>query len=61
MLFILSHCSIDNKSGLWKNKNNETSKNKVSEINFKKDLTFNEFKNKVILYGKNSKYPSIKE
>ncbi len=61
MFFILSHCSIDTKSGLWINKNFEASEKNLTVINFNNELTFNEFKNKVILYGKNSKYPSIKE
>ena len=59
MLFIFSHCSIDTKSGLWENKNTIDIKKKSSEINFNKELTFNEFKENVILYGKNSEYPII--
>ena len=59
MLFIFSHCSIDTKSGLWENKNTIDNKKKSSEINFNKELTFNEFKENVILYGKNSKFPII--
>jgi len=58
-LFIFSHCSIDTKSGLWENKNTIHNKKKSSEMNFNKELTFNEFKENVILYGKNSKYPII--
>ena len=59
MLFIFSHCSLDTKSGLWENKNTIDNKKKSSEINFNKELTFDEFKENVILYGKNSKYPII--
>jgi len=59
MLFIFSHCSIDTKSGLWENKKNINYEKKLSEINFNKELTFNEFKVNVILYGKKSKYPNI--
>mgnify|MGYP001139066299 CR=1 FL=1 len=59
MLFIFSHCSMDTKSGLWENKNTIDNKKKSSEINFNKELTFDEFKENVILYGKNSKYPII--
>jgi len=59
MLFIFSNCSIDTKSGLWENKNTIDNKKKSSEINFNKELTFDEFKENVILYGKNSKYPII--
>ena len=59
MLFIFSHCSIDTKSGLWENKNTVDNKKKLSEMNFNKELTFNEFKENVILYGKNGEYPII--
>jgi len=59
ILFIFSHCSIDTKSGLWENKKNLNYEKKLSEINFNKELTFNEFKVYVILYGKKSKYPNI--
>jgi len=59
MLFIFSHCSMDTKSGLWENKNTIDNKKKSSEINFNKELTFDEFKENVILYGENSKYPII--
>ena len=59
MLFIFSHCSIDTKSGLWENKNIIDNKKKSSVINFNKELNFDEFKENVILYGKNSKYPII--
>ena len=59
MLFIFSHCSIDTKSGLWENKNTIDNKKKSPEINFNKELTFNEFKENVILYGKKSKFPII--
>ena len=59
MIFIFSHCSIDTKSGLWENKNTVDNKIKLSEMNFYKELTFNEFKENVILYGKMSKFPII--
>ena len=59
MLFILSHCSIDTKSGLWENKNAINDKKSLSEIDFDKELTFDEFKKNVILYGKKSKHAKI--
>ena len=59
IFFLLTHCSIDTKSGLWKNKNSIKEEKKISEINFEKELAFNEFKNNIILYGKKSKYPKL--
>ena len=59
IFFILSHCSIDTKSGLWQNKNFINDEKNLSEINFNKELSFKEFRNNIILYGKKSKYPII--
>ena len=61
MIFILSHCSVDTKSGLWENKNSEKDKRKMSELNFNKELSYEDFKKNVVLYGKKSNYPSIME
>ena len=59
ILFILSHCSIDTKSGLWENKNYIKDKKKISEINLDKNQSFDEFKKNIILYGKKGEYPNI--
>jgi len=59
LLFLFSHCSIDTKSGLWENKESIIDEKKLIEIDFNKKLTFNEFKENVILYGKKSKFPTI--
>ena len=61
ILFIMSHCSIDTKSGLWENKNYIKNERKISDINFDKKQTFEDFKKNVILYGKKSKFPNIME
>ena len=60
-LFALSHCSIDTKTGLWENKKSIKDERKVSEIVFDKELSFDDFKKNVVLYGKKSNYPSIME
>ena len=61
IIFILSHCSVDTKSGLWENKNSEKDERKISELNFNKELSFDDFKKNVVLYGKKSNYPNIME
>tara|TARA_B100000965_G_scaffold261167_1_gene220245 strand:+ start:290 stop:505 length:216 start_codon:yes stop_codon:yes gene_type:complete len=61
MIFILSHCSIDTKSGLWESKNSEKDERKMSELNFSKELNFDDFKKNVVLYGKKNSYPNIME
>ena len=59
MLFLLTHCSVDTKTGLWENKNSINVEKKISKISFDKELTFEDFKKNVVLYGKKSKYPNI--
>ena len=61
ILFILSHCSLDTKSGLWENKNSEKDERKMSELYFNKELSFDDFKKNVVLFGKKSNYPNIME
>ena len=61
MIFILTHCSIDTKSGLWQNKDLIKGKKKISKINFNKDLAFDNFKKNVVLYSKKSNYPNLME
>tara|TARA_B100001769_G_C21589471_1_gene332753 strand:+ start:235 stop:450 length:216 start_codon:yes stop_codon:yes gene_type:complete len=60
-LFALSHCSIDTKTGLWENKKSIKDERKVSEIVFDKELSFDDFKKNVVLYGKKSNYPNLME
>ena len=63
LLFILflfiTNCSIDTKTGIWENKNYLNNEKKISDLNFDHDLSFEEFKNNIILYGKLSKYPKL--
>lgn len=59
LFFLLLHCSIDNKSGIWEIKQNLNNKIKYSEIDFNNKITFEEFKKNVILFSKKSKYPNI--
>ena len=60
-LLVLTHCSIDNKSGIWIDKKNPNSKIELSKIDFDKKLTYEEFRKNVVLYGKKSKYPNLIE
>ncbi len=60
-LLVLTHCSIDNKSGIWIDKKNQDNKNELSKIDFDKNLTYEEFRENVVLFGKKSKYPNLIE
>ena len=61
LFLVLTHCSVDTKTGLWQNKNSILEEKAFIEINFDKELSFDEFKENVVLYGKKSNYPSIVE
>ena len=61
IFFLFSHCSIDTKTGLWEDKNLINNDKKLTEINFNTELTFEDFKKNVVLYGKKSKYPNLME
>ena len=61
IFFLFSHCSIDTKTGLWEDKNLIINDKKLTEINFNTELTFEDFKKNVVLYGKKSKYPKLME
>ena len=58
MIFSIS-CSMDTHSGLWNEKFNEVklSNTKVEDID--KNISFEDFKNKIVNYGKNSSFPSL--
>ena len=58
---MLSHCSIDTKSGLWEDKNSKKDVKQISELNFSKDLSFDDFVKNVVLYGKKNNYPNVME
>ncbi len=59
LLLLLTNCSVDTKSGFWKNKKEPKIINKISDIRFDYDLSFNQFKENAIDYGKLSNYPKL--
>ncbi len=52
---------MDTKSGFWEKKKDEKVERKISKLNLNKVLSFDDFKKSVVLYGKTSNYPNIKE
>ena len=61
ILIFVTNCSIDTKTGFWENKKEITTDKGLSSLSFDEDLTFDEFKNNIIIYGKKSKYPKLME
>ncbi len=54
----LSNCSIDTKTGIWENKNEILNK-KLFSLSFDENLSFEKFKENVIIFGKKSNYPKL--
>jgi len=61
ILIFVTNCSIDSKTGIWKNKKEISIDTELSSLSFDENLTFDEFKNNVIIYGKKSEYPKLME
>ena len=55
----LSNCSIDTKTGIWENKNEISSNKKLLTLSFDENISFEKFKENVIIYGKKSDYPKL--
>ena len=61
ILVFVTNCSIDTKTGIWENKKEIPIDTELSSLSFDENLTFDEFKNNVIIYGKKSEYPKLME
>ena len=61
ILIFVTNCSIDTKTGIWENKKEISTDTELSSLSFDENLTFDEFKNNVIIYGKKSSYPKLME
>ena len=61
ILIFVTNCSIDTKTGMWDNKKEISTDTELSSLSFDENLTFDEFKSNVIIYGKKSEYPKLME
>ena len=61
ILIFFTNCSIDTKTGIWENKKEISTDTELSSLSFDENLTYDEFKNNVIIYGKKSEYPKLME
>tara|TARA_B100001250_G_scaffold404024_1_gene419356 strand:- start:200 stop:412 length:213 start_codon:yes stop_codon:yes gene_type:complete len=59
LFFVFTNCSLDTKSGIWKNKKKPKITKKVSEIKFTNNLTFDQFKKNAVVYGQLSEFPTL--
>ena len=58
-LLLLTSCSFDTSSGMWKNKKEEKKTTELNIDDLDKDLSMAEYKLIIIEYGKNSEFPDI--
>ena len=56
-LIFINNCSNQNLVTFFKKKNNDM--NEKTNLNIDKNISFEDFKNKIINYGKNSSFPSL--
>ena len=59
ILFVTNACSLDTRSGIWDNKKIIDTKDEHVNISFDEIISFEEFKNKLKIYGQKSNYPNI--
>ena len=59
LLLFLSNCSVDTKSGIWKNTNAAKITKNLTDISFDYDLNYDQFKDNAIQYGKLSEFPKL--
>ena len=61
VFIFVTNCSIDTKTGIWENKKEISTDTVLSSLSFDENLTFDQFKNNVIIYGKKNEYPKLME
>ena len=59
ILFVITACSMDTKTGMWDDKINELQLSNINIDDLNYDLPFDEYKKIVLTYGKHSKFPDI--
>ena len=59
IFLLISGCSVDTKSGIWKNKLDNSSDKQISNLSFDENLSFEEFKKNLVLYSYRSNFPKL--
>ena len=58
LIFSLSHCSLNHPVSMWNIEEDSNDKD-ISKLNFGNETSFDEFKKKVIKFGKISDFPKL--
>tara|TARA_B100001250_G_C19066728_1_gene472521 strand:- start:23 stop:235 length:213 start_codon:yes stop_codon:yes gene_type:complete len=59
LLIFLVHCSVDTKTGFWKDINNTSDTTTLSDFNFDYDKSYEQYKENIIQYGKIEDFPKL--
>ena len=59
LFLIIVSCSIDYSSNIFRQKTKKIAISNVSDLNISANDSFKEYKNKLLNYSKNNKFPNI--
>ena len=56
---LLNACSVDPNLSFWKNKEINSKERQLADFSFNENISFDDYKNNVIEYGKKSNFPEL--
>ena len=59
LFLIIVNCSIDYSSNIFRQKTNQNTMSNISDLSVSVNDSFKEYKNKLLNYSKNNKFPNI--
>ena len=59
LFLIIVNCSIDYSSNIFRQKTKKNAMSNVSNLSVSANASFKEYKNKLLNYSKNNKFPNI--
>ena len=59
LFLIIVNCSIDYSSNIFRQKTKKNAMSNVSDLSVSANDSFKEYKNKLLNYSKNNKFPNI--
>ena len=59
LFLIITNCSIDYSANIFSQKNKQKVMSNVSNLSISANDSFKEYKNKLLNYSKNNKFPNI--
>ena len=59
LFFIIANCAIDYSSNIFRQKTKQNAMSSVTNLSLLENDSFKEYKNKLLNYSKNNKFPNI--